>query len=52
MKIYINHSNENWICDRMRKEFIENNAEYITDDIAVCDVIWLLSHWIWKQTAG
>ncbi len=50
MKIYINHSNENWICDRMRKEFTENNSEHVTDDIAACDIIWLLSHWIWKQT--
>lgn len=49
MKIYINDSNENWICDRIRSEFINNNSEYITDDIFSADVIWLLSNWIWRQ---
>ena len=49
MKIYINDSNENWICDRMRKEFIERNVKYITYDIVEADIIWLFSNWIWKQ---
>ena len=50
MKIYVNNSNENWICDRIRSEFINNNSEYITNDILNADVIWLLSNWIWQQT--
>jgi len=50
MKIYVNNSNENWICDRMRSEFISNNPSLITENILESDVIWLLSHWTWRQT--
>ncbi len=50
MKIYVNDSRENWICDRMRSEFISNNSSFITENILEADVIWLLSHWTWRQT--
>jgi glycosyltransferase involved in cell wall biosynthesis len=50
MKIYINNSNENWICDRMRKEFIQKNSQHITYDMIDADVVWLFSNWIWRQT--
>tara|TARA_R110000824_G_scaffold107055_1_gene252910 strand:+ start:16000 stop:16917 length:918 start_codon:yes stop_codon:yes gene_type:complete len=49
MKIYINNSNENWICDRMRQEFIEYNSDHITDNILQADVLWLFSNWIWRE---
>ena len=49
MKIYINNSNENWICDRMRSEFIDYNPDYITDNILQADVLWLFSNWIWRE---
>lgn len=49
MKIYINDSKENWICDRLRKEFIDFNPQIITDNILEADIIWLYSNWIWQQ---
>ncbi len=49
MKVYINNSNENWICDRMRSEFIDYNPDYITDNILQADVLWLFSNWIWRE---
>lgn len=50
MKIYINSSNENWICDRMRKEIMSHGGnDYFIEDPWKADAIWLLSNWIWKQ---
>jgi len=49
MKIYINNSNENWICDRMRQEFIDYNSDYITTNVLQADVLWLFSNWIWRE---
>jgi len=51
VKIYINNSNENWICDRMRKEIMTHGGpSYFTEDPLEADTIWLLANWTWKQT--
>jgi glycosyltransferase involved in cell wall biosynthesis len=45
MKIYINHPGENWICDRLRKEFYQYNPEICTENIAEADTVWVISPW-------
>ena len=47
MKIYINNPRESWVVDRFRKEFIKTNPDAITDNIANCDVIWVIAPWQW-----
>ena len=50
MKVYINQANENWICDRMRAEFISHDLSLqITENPYEADVIWLLAGWAWNQ---
>jgi len=47
-KVYINKANENWIIDRVRKEWIEykNPHTYFKQ---FADVIWVLSPWTWSK---
>ncbi len=45
MKILINDSKENWICDRMRNEFESFFPQYRARSIDECDVVWLIAPW-------
>ena len=47
MKIYINQANENWICDRIREDFIRECPDLISNSIKESDIIWLISPWLW-----
>jgi len=49
MKIFLLAPNENWILDRISKEFKQNLPELVTENVAECDVIWMLSSWMWKN---
>ncbi len=49
MKIYLNKINENWVVDRFRREWIENNKSQITENIKESDIIWIISPWTWKK---
>ena len=49
MKIYINRANENWICDRIRDEFIKHSSIDVVENVFDCDLIWLLAPWLWGQ---
>ena len=49
MKIYINKINENWIVDRLKREWIENNRDIHTKSISRSDVIWIIAPWTWEK---
>tara|TARA_X000000950_G_C13907080_1_gene657363 strand:- start:448 stop:1362 length:915 start_codon:yes stop_codon:yes gene_type:complete len=51
MKIFINDAKEDWIVDRFKKEFSENNPILFTDDINDADIIWIISPWSWKNVS-
>ncbi len=49
MKIWTLPAAEDWICDRLTKEWIDGNPDITTTDIHKSDIIWLLSDWRWKE---
>ena len=48
MKVAVVHPNENWILDRIAKEWFLSYPETNTD-LKKADVIWLLSSWQWSM---
>ena len=49
IKIYLNKLNENWIVDRQRQEFIENNNDIVTKLIYKSNLLWIIAPWTWKK---
>lgn len=49
MKIFINNPGEDWICDRIRSEFIENNKEHCVPFIEEADVVWVIAPWMFQD---
>ncbi len=49
MKVFCHRPRENWICDRIAKEWDMSNPKVYTDNIVEADIIWLLASWCWKQ---
>ena len=49
MKIYCHAPNENWICDRIVREWCEYMPQTVTHNIHEADIIWLLAGWCWNQ---
>ena len=49
MKIFILYARENWIIDELVKEWIENNQQLYTNHLNDCDIIWILSDYIYHQ---
>ena len=49
MKIFINNIDENWIVDRLRKEFYEDNQDILTNNIKDADILWIIAPWTWKK---
>ena len=49
MKIYLNKARENWILDRLRKEWYEYNFDISSKLLINSDTIWLASPWTWKK---
>tara|TARA_B100001029_G_scaffold179449_1_gene188982 strand:- start:9498 stop:10430 length:933 start_codon:yes stop_codon:yes gene_type:complete len=47
-KIFINKANEDWIIDRLRKEWITNKNPY-TRYYFKSDVVWIIAPWKWKE---
>jgi len=47
--VWLNNPRENWIVDRIRKEWHTHNPDTITHDIVSCDVIWIVAHWQWAM---
>lgn len=48
MKIYVNKVKENWIIDRVRKDWYKYKKEISTHFISRSEIIWILSPWVWK----
>lgn len=51
MKIFINDAKEDWIVDRLKKEYSEYNPELFTNEAKDADVIWIISPWSWKNVS-
>ena len=51
MKIYINSIKENWIVDRVKKEWEISNPTYNTQFSSKADIIWLIAPWTWKKVS-
>ena len=49
MKIYINKINENWVVDRLKKEWIKNNKDINTKSLMRSDIIWIIAPWTWEK---
>ena len=49
MKVFLLAPNENWICDRITKEWQNYMPQTVTANIHEADVIWLLAGWCWNQ---
>lgn len=49
MKVFVLAPQEDWICDRLVKEWYENFSNHSTENIYECDVIWLLAGWCWNH---
>ena len=47
--IYLNKISENWIVDRTRKEWYENNKRLSTKFISKSSIIWLIASWNWTN---
>lgn len=49
MKVFVLSPKENWICDRIASEWIENNREITVENPEDADVLWLLAGWCWNH---
>ena len=49
MKVFLNDPKENWIVDRIRKEWYENNPDVSTEDINSADILWIVAPWQWTH---
>jgi len=47
MKFYLSVANENWICDRLAREWSENSTTVGSPSDA--DIIWIFSPYIWRS---
>ena len=48
MKIFSLAPRENWILDRIIKEWKELKPEYHTDNLEDADLLWVISPWLWR----
>ncbi len=51
MKIFINDAKEDWIVDRLKKEYSEYNPKLFTNEARDADIIWIISPWSWKNVS-
>lgn len=49
MKVFVLAPSEDWICDRLVKEWYSNFGEFSTTNPAEADVIWLMAGWCWNH---
>ena len=50
--IYLNKINEDWVVDRFRNEWYENNKSISTGNIYRADLVWLIASWNWKKVSS
>lgn len=51
MKIYLNKIKEDWIIDRLRKEWYTNNKKISTSFVSNSNIVWLIAPWMWKNVS-
>jgi glycosyltransferase involved in cell wall biosynthesis len=49
MKVFVLAPQEDWICDRLAKEWYESFPEISTRNPYEADVIWILAGWCWNH---
>ena len=49
MKIYLNSVKENWIVDRVKKEWITLNKNITSNYLFNSEIIWIIAPWTWKK---
>ncbi len=49
MKVYFLAPNENWIVDRFKKEWDEDNADISVSQPGDADILWICADWCWTQ---
>lgn len=49
MKVYFHAPKEDWIVDRFKKEWDEDNADISVPDLHQASVMWLCADWCWKD---
>lgn len=49
MRVFVLSPRENWIVDRLAKEWHKYNADITVDDPCDADIIWLMADWCWAQ---
>ena len=45
-RVYLNKVNENWIVDRTRREWYENNDANSTKYLFNSNTVWLIASWL------
>ena len=51
MKAYIHSPQENWIVDRIVREFCEDNSDIVSQNLQCADVIWAPAGWCIDQVS-
>lgn len=46
-KVFVLAPQEDWVCDRIVKEWYDDNADVSTSQVRDADVVWLYSDWCW-----
>ena len=49
MKVFVLAPHENWICDRIVKEWYTVMGDMSTTDMSTADVLWLQAGWCWNH---
>lgn len=49
MSVFCLAPREDWICDRIAKEWCQDNTQNVSTSPEGADVIWLLAGWCWNQ---
>ena len=49
MKIFCHIPRENWIVDRIGKDFRGHSQHTASFNDLNCDLVWILAPWCWKQ---
>lgn len=49
MKIYLNQSKENWIIERLRREWYQYNSTISTKLKSRADILWIISPWTYSK---
>jgi glycosyltransferase involved in cell wall biosynthesis len=44
-KVYLNNLKEDWIIDRLRKEWYQSNNEISTNNLLSSNIVWLIAPW-------